>query len=348
MQALLSDITLDIQQLGYLVNSLDIKPNDELREIVLHTISRVQGNLDKLSATVAGQGVSEVVAPVVNETDGSSDAEKSTEPESICLPEEKPEELPMSADAASEENAVASDALKQDVAATDASEEDLVAADALKQDTAATDASEEGLAASNVLEESAVATDASEEDLAASNVLEESVVAADTSKQEPIVTDVSKEGLAISDVLEDSAVAADTSKQEPIATDASREDSTATDVLEEDLAVADAPGEEAAEEVPEVVLSNERVEVNETKTLGDKVCRSASLKSMFSLNDIFRFTRELFGGEQQNLFDVLSELSQAASLQDAEALLRERVAQNANEDVMSELLERVERYFNNI
>lgn len=73
---------------------------------------------------------------------------------------------------------------------------------------------------------------------------------------------------------------------------------------------------------------------------------AARFKATISLNDSFRFTRELFGGDAERMnrvFDAFSTLADGAA---AEAFLLDNLREGYSPEVLDELLELMSKYYN--
>lgn len=80
--------------------------------------------------------------------------------------------------------------------------------------------------------------------------------------------------------------------------------------------------------------------------LGDCIKSSADLRRSISLNDSFRFSRELFGGDSDLMNRVVEQISVMSSLQASVAFLSSKVEVEEENEAMSDLLELLKKYFN--
>ena len=69
------------------------------------------------------------------------------------------------------------------------------------------------------------------------------------------------------------------------------------------------------------------------------------LRKAFTLNDRFRFCRELFGGDEQQMNCVISELNETASYGQALVLLKNVTDWDFENDSVIDFLKLVERRF---
>lgn len=111
-----------------------------------------------------------------------------------------------------------------------------------------------------------------------------------------------------------------------------------TDSLEETDAAA------GRQELP-VGKVMETVSAEPERVMGERMDCFDSLRSSFSLNDSFRFSRELFKGDLQTFYQVVDSVSKAGSRSEAERMLGEALSAVDNEEVAAELFEHVGRFF---
>lgn len=86
---------------------------------------------------------------------------------------------------------------------------------------------------------------------------------------------------------------------------------------------------------------------NETVTIGDMMSmrQAKELRKAFSLNDRFRFRRELFGNSDINMNDTLNLIDTMSSYEEAEEYLTQDMGWRIDEVVVQEFLQLVERHF---
>lgn len=82
-------------------------------------------------------------------------------------------------------------------------------------------------------------------------------------------------------------------------------------------------------------------------SLNDKMekAKLTDLRKAFTLNDRFRFCRELFGGDEQQMNRVISELNETASYGQALVLLKNVTDWDFENDSVIDFLKLVERRF---
>ncbi|NDV65291.1 hypothetical protein [Bacteroides sp. 224] len=80
------------------------------------------------------------------------------------------------------------------------------------------------------------------------------------------------------------------------------------------------------------------------KIVGEKLNRDVNLQSVLSLNDSFRFSRELFENDKERMQSVLAKVGTMNSLEAAEVYLAEENLNRENE-AYSDLMSILEKYF---
>lgn len=105
-------------------------------------------------------------------------------------------------------------------------------------------------------------------------------------------------------------------------------------------AEADVQAPERAADVPEAEAPSSSI------ILGERIKPAADLRHAISLNDSFRFTRELFGGDAARMNRVFAKLSEAQSLEEAMALLCGEVEVDEDNEAATALIELLRKYFN--
>lgn len=114
---------------------------------------------------------------------------------------------------------------------------------------------------------------------------------------------------------------------------------------------------EQAEETQEAVEENEEsveknnesvivIEEPASVVLGERIKLSASLRHSISLNDSFRFSRELFGGDTALMNRVIEQISVMSSYNTAIAFLSSKIAINEEKEALTDFLELLNKYFN--
>ena len=70
------------------------------------------------------------------------------------------------------------------------------------------------------------------------------------------------------------------------------------------------------------------------------------MRHAVSLNDSFRFTRELFGGDAARMNRVFAELNAAVSFEEAIALFQKEVPVEEENEAVVDFVELLRKYFN--
>lgn len=119
----------------------------------------------------------------------------------------------------------------------------------------------------------------------------------------------------------------------------------------ETAAAAAAEEEEGKKEEPAIVeepVVETVVKEEEPKSavLGESLKLSAGLRHAISLNDSFRFSRELFGGNTDLMNRVIEQISVMSSYKTAVAFLSSKVELNEEKEAVNDFLELLKKYFN--
>ena len=133
----------------------------------------------------------------------------------------------------------------------------------------------------------------------------------------------------------------------------------AAETAAEEAAEAAAAAEEEEEEEEEEGKKEEPVIVEEpvvetvvkeeepkSAVLGESLKLSAGLRHAISLNDSFRFSRELFGGNTDLMNRVIEQISVMSSYKTAVAFLSSKVELNEEKEAVNDFLELLKKYFN--
>lgn len=116
-------------------------------------------------------------------------------------------------------------------------------------------------------------------------------------------------------------------------------------------AAAEEEEEEGKKEEPAIVeepVVETVVKEEEPKSavLGESLKLSAGLRHAISLNDSFRFSRELFGGDTDLMNRVIEQISVMSSYKTAVAFLSSKVELNEEKEAVNDFLELLKKFFN--
>ena len=184
-----------------------------------------------------------------------------------------------------------------------------------------------------VISPSAVEETAEEEDEVAGSEEDSPVI---IQSLESVVVKEDEEGEAI--VAEEKpvviAVAAETAAAAAAA--AEEEEEEEEEGKKEESAIVEEP-------VVETVVKEEEPK---SAVLGESLKLSAGLRHAISLNDSFRFSRELFGGNTDLMNRVIEQISVMSSYKTAVAFLSSKVELNEEKETVNDFLELLKKYFN--
>lgn len=184
-----------------------------------------------------------------------------------------------------------------------------------------------------VISPSAVEETAEEEDEVAGSEEDSPVI---IQSLESVVVKEDEEGEAI--VAEEKpvviAAAAETAAEEEEAEAAAAEEEE--EGKKEEPAIVEEP-------VVETVVKEEEPK---SAVLGESLKLSAGLRHAISLNDSFRFSRELFGGNTDLMNRVIEQISVMSSYKTAVAFLSSKVELNEEKEAVNDFLELLKKYFN--
>jgi len=184
-----------------------------------------------------------------------------------------------------------------------------------------------------VISPSAVEETAEEEDEVAGSEEDSPVI---IQSLESVVVKEDEEGEAI--VAEEKpvviAAAAETAAEEAAA--AAEEEEEEEEGKKEEPAIVEEP-------VVETVVKEEEPK---SAVLGESLKLSAGLRHAISLNDSFRFSRELFGGDTDLMNRVIEQISVMSSYKTAVAFLSSKVELNEEKEAVNDFLELLKKYFN--
>lgn len=149
----------------------------------------------------------------------------------------------------------------------------------------------------------------------------------------------------------------------PVIEEPTVEENETTLVEEDEPVIVQEPQIVAEETVVEKPVIGEGVEENETEVelkddesllieepkaavLGESIKMAAGLRHSISLNDSFRFSREIFGGDSELMNRVIEQISMMSSYKTAIAFLSSKVNINEENEAMTDFLELLKKYFN--
>ena len=186
-----------------------------------------------------------------------------------------------------------------------------------------------------VISPSAVEETAEEEDEVAGSEEDSPVI---IQSLESVVVKEDEEGEAI--VAEEKpvviAAAAETAEAEAAAAAEEEEEEEEEEGKKEESAIVEEP-------VVETVVKEEEPK---SAVLGESLKLSAGLRHAISLNDSFRFSRELFGGNTDLMNRVIEQISVMSSYKTAVAFLSSKVELNEEKEAVNDFLELLKKYFN--
>ena len=186
-----------------------------------------------------------------------------------------------------------------------------------------------------VISPSAVEETAEEEDEVAGSEEDSPVI---IQSLESVVVKEDEEGEAI--VAEEKpvviAAAAETAAEEAAEAAAAEEEEEEEEGKKEEPAIV-------AEPVVETVVKEEEPK---SAVLGESLKLSAGLRHAISLNDSFRFSRELFGGNTDLMNRVIEQISVMSSYKTAVAFLSSKVELNEEKEAVNDFLELLKKFFN--
>ena len=189
-----------------------------------------------------------------------------------------------------------------------------------------------------VISPSAVEETAEEEDEVAGSEEDSPVI---IQSLESVVVKEDEEGEAI--VAEEKpvviAAAAETAEA------AAAEEAAAEEEEEEEEEEEGKKEESAIVEEP-VVETVVKEEEPKSAVLGESLKLSAGLRHAISLNDSFRFSRELFGGNTDLMNRVIEQISVMSSYKTAVAFLSSKVELNEEKEAVNDFLELLKKFFN--
>ena len=146
-------------------------------------------------------------------------------------------------------------------------------------------------------------------------------------------------------VKEDEEGEAIVAEEKPVVIAAAAETAAAAEEEEEEEEEEGKKEEPAIVEEP-VVETVVKEEEPKSAVLGESLKLSAGLRHAISLNDSFRFSRELFGGDTELMNRVIEQISVMGSYKTAVAFLSSKVELNEEKEAVNDFLELLKKYFN--
>ncbi len=153
-------------------------------------------------------------------------------------------------------------------------------------------------------------------------------------------------------VKEDEEGEAIVAEEKPVVIAAAAETAAAEEEEEEEEEAAEEEEEEEGKKEEPAIVEEPVVETvvkeEEPKSavLGESLKLSAGLRHAISLNDSFRFSRELFGGNTDLMNRVIEQISVMSSYKTAVAFLSSKVELNEEKEAVNDFLELLKKYFN--
>ena len=144
-------------------------------------------------------------------------------------------------------------------------------------------------------------------------------------------------------VKEDEEGEAIVAEEKPVVIAAAAETAAAAEEEEEE---EEGKKEESAIVEEPVVETVVKEEEPKSAVLGESLKLSAGLRHAISLNDSFRFSRELFGGDTDLMNRVIEQISVMSSYKTAVAFLSSKVELNEEKEAVNDFLELLKKYFN--
>ena len=184
-----------------------------------------------------------------------------------------------------------------------------------------------------VISPSAVEETAEEEDEVAGSVEDSPVI---IQSLESVVVKEDEEGEAI------------VAEEKPVVIAAAAETAEAAAAAEEEEEEEEEEGKKEESAIVEEPVVETVVKEEEPKSavLGESLKLSAGLRHAISLNDSFRFSRELFGGNTDLMNRVIEQISVMSSYKTAVAFLSSKVELNEEKEAVNDFLELLKKYFN--
>ena len=147
-------------------------------------------------------------------------------------------------------------------------------------------------------------------------------------------------------VKEDEEGEAIVAEEKPVVIAAAAETAAEEAAAEEEEEEEEGKKEEPVIVEEPVVETVVKEEEPKSAVLGESLKLSAGLRHAISLNDSFRFSRELFGGNTDLMNRVIEQISVMSSYKTAVAFLSSKVELNEEKEAVNDFLELLKKYFN--
>lgn len=147
-------------------------------------------------------------------------------------------------------------------------------------------------------------------------------------------------------VKEDEEGEAIVAEEKPVVIAAAAETAAEAAAEEEEEEEEEGKKEEPAIVEEPVVETVVKEEEPKSAVLGESLKLSAGLRHAISLNDSFRFSRELFGGDTDLMNRVIEQISVMSSYKTAVAFLSSKVELNEEKEAVNDFLELLKKFFN--
>jgi len=149
-------------------------------------------------------------------------------------------------------------------------------------------------------------------------------------------------------VKEDEEGEAIVAEEKPVVIAAAAETAAAAAAEEEEEEEEEEEGKKEEPAIVEEPVVETVVKEEEPKSvvLGESLKLSAGLRHAISLNDSFRFSRELFGGDTELMNRVIEQISVMGSYKTAVAFLSSKVEINEEKEAVNDFLELLKKFFN--
>lgn len=147
-------------------------------------------------------------------------------------------------------------------------------------------------------------------------------------------------------VKEDEEGEAIVAEEKPVVIAAAAETAAEAAAEEEEEEEEEGKKEESAIVEEPLVETVVKEEEPKSAVLGESLKLSAGLRHAISLNDSFRFSRELFGGNIDLMNRVIEQISVMSSYKTAVAFLSSKVELNEEKEAVNDFLELLKKYFN--